>query len=79
MQRTKIAVAQEKLAGDERLTKYMAGNSQLLIDYRDALILAYGLGENIKELYGIIPPKCIVEAMDPTVSGDVVVISLSVN
>jgi hypothetical protein len=38
---------------------YKAGNSQLLMDYRAALIKAFELGNDIKELYGIIPPKII--------------------
>ena len=36
-----------------------SGNSQLLSDYREALIEAYELGENIKRLYNIIPPKVL--------------------
>lgn len=39
--------------------RYNSGNSQLLIDYREALIEAYKLGEDIKTLYGIVPPKVL--------------------
>jgi hypothetical protein len=39
--------------------QYQSGNSQLLIDYRNALIAAYKLGEDIKKLYNIIPPKVL--------------------
>jgi len=46
----------------EKQKEYTSGNSQLLVDYRDALIKAYSLGEEIKELYGILPPKCIVDS-----------------
>jgi hypothetical protein len=38
---------------------HTAGNSQLLIEYREALIKAYNLGIEIKELYGVVPPKAI--------------------
>ena len=34
-------------------------NSQLLMEYRDALMLAYKLGDSLKQAYGIIPPKII--------------------
>jgi hypothetical protein len=37
--------------------QYKQSNSQLLLEYREALIKAYNLGEDIKELYGIVPPK----------------------
>jgi hypothetical protein len=40
---------------------YHRGNSQLLIDYREALIEAFALGEEIKRLYNIVPPKVIFE------------------
>ena len=40
---------------------FQSGNSKLLIEYRKALIEAYELGESIKEVYGIIPPKVITE------------------
>ena len=40
-------------------TKPYSGNSQLLMDYRAALIKAYDLGEDIKILYGIVPPKVL--------------------
>jgi hypothetical protein len=42
-----------------------SGNSQLLIDYREALIQAYRLGEDIKGLYGIVPPKALYDAEFP--------------
>jgi hypothetical protein len=35
------------------------GNSQLLMDYRAALINAYELGEEIKRDYNIVPPKVL--------------------
>jgi hypothetical protein len=38
---------------------YGAGNSQLLQDYRTTLIEAYQLGNAIKELYGVVPPKAL--------------------
>lgn len=41
--------------------KHESGNSQLLNEYRAALINAYCLGEEIKDLYGIVPPKVISE------------------
>ena len=40
---------------------FQSGNSQLLIKYREAVTLAYDLGEEIKEVYSIIPPKVITE------------------
>jgi hypothetical protein len=40
---------------------HTAGNSLLLQDYRKALLTAYELGEDIKKLYGIIPPKVITD------------------
>ena len=39
--------------------KYETGNSQLLIDYRKKLIEAFQLGEQIKQVYGIVPPKAM--------------------
>jgi hypothetical protein len=48
----------------EKQKEHTSGNSQLLIDYRDVLIKAYFLGEEIKELYGILPPKCILDLVD---------------
>ena len=50
---------QAALKGAEKIVAYTAGNSQLLIDYRAALIHAYKLGQDIKEIYGIVPPKVI--------------------
>ena len=41
------------------ITEYESGNSQLLKDYRAALLKAYDLGEDIKKIYGIIPPKVL--------------------
>ena len=81
--RARIEVAKEKFAGMEKaegevkLTQYMAGNSQLLVDYRDALINAYRLGESIKEIYGIVPPRCIVESCG--VNMEDLIISLNVS
>ena len=46
--------------------EYNAGNSQLLVEYRKALIKAFDLGEDIKMLYGIIPPKVLHEKKWPT-------------
>lgn len=40
---------------------FTTGNSQLLMDYRKALLEAYKLGEEIKEVYGVVPPKVISE------------------
>ena len=48
------------------LKTYGAGNSQLLLDYRIALIEAYKLGEDIKDLYGVIPPKAIFDTFATT-------------
>ena len=56
--------------------KHESGNSQLLNDYREALINAYSLGEEIFELYSIVPPKVILEKVG---EGNEVVISLTVN
>lgn len=36
---------------------FRTGNSQLLMDYREALIKAFDLGESIKAVYAIVPPK----------------------
>lgn len=43
----------------EKQREYQAGNSQLIIDYRATLLKAFDLGEEIKKLYGIQPPKAI--------------------
>jgi hypothetical protein len=48
---------------DQTVKEYRTGNSQLLQDYREALIKAYGLGEDIKETYGIVPPKVITDTV----------------
>jgi hypothetical protein len=40
---------------------YESGNSQLLIDYRKKLVEAFVLGEEIKAVYGVNPPKAILE------------------
>ena len=56
--------------------KHESGNSQLLNDYREALINAYSLGEEIFDLYSIVPPKVILKKVQ---EGDEVVISLTVN
>ena len=50
-----------KLQGDLAPATHTAGNSQLLQDYRKAILTAYELGEDIKKLYGIIPPKVITD------------------
>ena len=56
--------------------KHESGYSQLLNDYRVALINAYSLGEEIKDLYSIVPPKVILEKVR---EGYEVVIGLTVN
>jgi hypothetical protein len=62
-----------------------SGNSQLLIDYREALIQAYRLGEDIKGLYEIVPPKALYDAEFPDTTHrspngyPMVVIGLTVN
>ena len=48
--------AQEKF---DRAKAYNSGNSVLLIEYREALIKAYELGNAIKDVYGIVPPKVL--------------------
>ena len=48
--------------------EYESGNSALLIAYRKALIKAYELGENIKELYQIVPPAVLHEDAETTQS-----------
>ena len=40
-------------------SEFRTGNSQLLMDYRDAIIKAFKLGNDIKETYGIVPPKVL--------------------
>jgi hypothetical protein len=67
--------AQEKF---DRAKSYNSGNSALLIEYREALIRAYELGKDIKELYGIVPPKAMYN--DPKeVQSEHFIISLTVN
>lgn len=39
--------------------KYESGNSALLIAYREALITAFKLGEEIKLIYSIVPPAVL--------------------
>ena len=75
--------AQEKF---DRAKSYNSGNSALLIEYREALIKAYGLGNHIKELYGIVPPKVIYNSalassvyLKEGYQGVAVTISLTVN
>jgi hypothetical protein len=75
--------AQEKF---DRAKSYNSGNSALLIEYREALIKAYGLGNHIKELYGIVPPKVIYNSalassvyLKEGYQGVAVTISLNVN
>ena len=63
--------AQEKF---DRAKSYNSGNLALLIAYREALIKAYGLGKAVKDVYGIVPPKAIIDWDGPTVT-----ISLTVN
>lgn len=45
----------------EKTPDYSGGNSQLLKDYRATLLKAYHLGNDIKEVYGIVPPKVLSE------------------
>jgi len=70
----------------EPAKSYGSGNSQLLNDYQAALMTAYSLGEEIKDLYNIIPPKILAEAVGKNIhgnynyiSGSEVVVSLVVN
>jgi hypothetical protein len=62
---------------DDKL--YTSGNSQLLIDYRTHLIRAFELGEEIKALYNIVPPKVITKVAFDGPSYSTVVIGLTVN
>lgn len=39
--------------------EFRFGNSQLLMDYRDTLIKAFELGNDIKTVYGIVPPNVL--------------------
>ena len=57
--------AQEKF---DRAKSYNSGNSALLIEYREALIKAYELGKAVKDVYGIVPPKAIIDWDGPTVT-----------
>lgn len=63
--------------------KFQFGNSQLLMDYRGALAMAYTLGEDIKKVYGIVPPKVYVNPENPldarSFAGNRAIISLIVN
>ena len=69
MKKPLVEIAKEKMidGGEppmlESYQRYHAGNSQLLMDYRESLVRAYGIGEKIKELYGIIPPKVITKSL----------------
>lgn len=61
---------------------FKMGNSQLLMDYRTAILEAYRLGEDIKAVYGIQPPKVISEKTWDAprgVSATNIVIGLTVN
>jgi len=42
--------------------------AELLKKYRAALITAYELGKLVKEVYGIVPPKAIIDWDGPTVT-----------
>jgi hypothetical protein len=62
--------------------KFQTGNSQLLMDYRDAMIKAYALGEDIKETYGIVPPKILHDErweLGGGVKGNHITLTLNVN
>ena len=48
--------------------------AELLKKYRAALITAYELGKLVKEVYGIVPPKAIIDWDGPTYT-----VSLTVN
>ena len=61
----------------KKIVAYTAENSQLLIDYRAALLRAYELGNEVKELYGVIPPKVI--SYDSNYGVGTVHIGLTVN
>lgn len=41
--------------------KYESGNSALIMKYREVLLEAYNLGEQIKRLYGIVPPAVLID------------------
>ena len=56
-----LSKLQGALAEPENSSAFQSGNSQLLMDYCDTLRKAYELGEAIKEVYGIIPPKVITD------------------
>ena len=45
----------------DKAKSYNFGNSGLLIEYREALIMAYELGKDIKDVYGIVPPKAFMD------------------
>ena len=60
--------------------------AELLKKYREALITAYELGQNIRETYGIVPPKVIYNSalassvyLKEGYQGVAVTISLTVN
>ena len=42
--------------------------AELLKKYREALIKAYELGKAVKDVYGIVPPKAIIDWDGPTVT-----------
>ena len=42
--------------------------AELLKEYREALIEAYELGKAVKDVYGIVPPKAIIDWDGPTVT-----------
>ena len=42
--------------------------AELLKKYRAALITAYELGKLVKDVYGIVPPKAIIDWDGPTVT-----------
>ena len=86
--KTLIQAKTEAAEIEKEQKQYTSGNSQLLVDYRNALIKAHQLGEDIKELYGIVPPRCIVETdvrrmlnsrVPQAVRGADVIISLNIS
>jgi hypothetical protein len=54
--------------------QYDSGNSALIIKYRTKLIEAFRLGEQIKEVYNIVPPRVYAKILDQNI-----VLNLGVN
>ena len=47
------------IATKAEAANFQYGNSQLIMEYRKVMIKAYDLGEEIKKVYGILPPKVL--------------------